>query len=386
MPKISDFSGKKVRAPKKPKKSKDGELVEKTSKLGKVHMAVFSPDSSQLVGFLVKRPDFAGVVARDDVFLAWDSFKVEEKYLLVTRPDDGLDDKARERLGIDWDRCVMWSGMDAQTVEGENLGYVSDAEFDLGTGNVLKYFVGDGGISRALVGSFEIAPSIIKGYSKGKMIVDTGGEKLELDGGFAATAGESYARAKAGAAEAGEKAGKAAGEAVDKGAYELGRMLGKAKRAIADATEDEEKPVEQAPAIEAADVHVSEPVQKLRASEDEREEAPEPKTYAPADDGNVVVRQETAGGDMPEAHAEKGTKDDAPSGSDASAAAPKAKTASAKTGAGATTTPSSKASSSTKKKSSATDGEKAARAVGKQIGRMGKMFSDFKDEYDKASK
>ena len=30
--------------------------------------------------------------------------------------------------------------------------------------------------------------------------------------------------------------------------------------------------------------------------------------------------------------------------------------------------------------------DNAAKAVGKQIGRMGKMFSLFKDEFDKASK
>ena len=343
---INDLYGRKVYVPKKAKKKKGVEPDEiKLKKLGKVHMAVFSPDGREVVGFLVTRPDVVGMVKRPDAFLAWDSFRIlDGGTLCLTREDDGLDDAARKRLGVDWDSCVMWEGMDAKTASGKKLGYVSNADFDAKTGRVGSFFVGDGGVARALVGTFQIPASMVKGYSNGCMIVDDAAANIELGGGAAAKAGEGFAKAKVKGSEAAHKAGKAAGEAVDKGSYAFGRMLGKAKRAIEDATADDEPEAKKVsaserPAVPAADVRVSEPEGKLRAAR------PEPKTYAPAPDGSANNKP--------------------------SAAQPAKKTAAKKSAA------------STAKKPAA---DNAAKAVGKQIGRMGKMFSSFKDEFDKASK
>lgn len=326
---INDLYGRKVYVPKKAKKKKGAEPDEiKLRKLGKVHMAVFSPDGREVVGFLVTRPDVVGMVKRPDAFLAWDSFRVlDDGTLCLTREDDGLDDAARKRLGIDWDSCVMWEGMDAKTTSGKKLGYVSNADFDAKTGRVGSFYVGDGGVARALVGTFQIPASMVKGYSNGFMIVDDAAANIELGGGAAAKAGEGFAKAKVKGSEAAHKAGKAAGEAVDKGSYAFGRMLGKAKRAIEDATADDE------------------PEGRLRAGADERAARLEPKTYAPAPEGSANNKP---------------------------AAVQTAKKTVAK-----------KLAAPAAKKPSA---DNAAKAVGKQIGRMGKMFSSFKDEFDKASK
>ena len=370
MLKINDLYGRKVYVPKKAKKKKGADPSEvKLSKLGKVHMAVFSPNGREVVGFLVTRPDIAGMVKRPDVFLAWDSFRVlDDGGLCVSREDDGMDDAARKRLGGDWDSCVMWAGMDAQTVGGKKLGYVSDAEYNTKTGKVARFFVGDGGMARALVGSFEIPASMVRGYSKGRMIVDDAAADIELNGGVAAKVGEGYAKAKVKGAEAAHKAGKAAGEAVDKGSYAFGRMLGRAKRAIEDATaEDEPKAKKDAeperPTVPAADVRVSAPEGKLRAGAEERASRPEPTTYAPVED-DAKKNKSAAGQKVPSA-------DGAGSGPKRPSAKPSSKQ-----------TAKSTAKPAAKKPSS----EQAARAVGKQIGRMGKMFSSFKDEFDKASK
>lgn len=345
---INDLYGRKVYVPKKAKKKKDVEPDEiKLKKLGKVHMAVFSPDGREVVGFLVTRPDVVGMVKRADAFLAWDSFRIlDDGTLCLTREGDGLDDAARKRLGVDWDSCVMWEGMDAKTASGKKLGYVSNADFDAKTGRVGSFFVGDGGVARALVGTFQIPASMVKGYSNGCMIVDDTAANIELGGGAAAKAGEGFAKAKVKGSEAAHKAGKA----VDKGSYAFGRMLGKAKRAIEDATADDEPEAKKAsaperPAVPAADVRVSEPEGKLRAGAEERAARPEPKTYAPAPDGSANNKP---------------------------SAAQTAKKTAAK-----------KPAAPTAKKPSA---DNAAKAVGKQIGRMGKMFSSFKDEFDKASK
>ena len=335
MTKISDLTGLRVLLHKKTKASKDGTVTEKYQKLGKVHNAVFSPDGGRVVGLMVKRPDAVGMIKREDAFLALDAYRhLDAKSLLVTRPEDGLDVKAQRRLGLDWDACIIWSGMDAVTVDGKSLGYVSDAEFDEKTGRVSRFLTTDGGVAHALIGSFVIGPEMVRGYRAGAMLIDPGSAPVELDGGLAGAAGEGYARAKAKGAEVGKKVGAVAGEAVDKGSFALGRAIGKAKRAISEASSAEEEPAAQAPAVEAADVRIEKPAERIAEKSVDPAAAPKkarPKTYAPAS--------------------------------------------------GAAQKPSSQPA-----RRSATTGDKVARAAGKQLGALGKMFGSFKDEFDKASK
>ena len=344
MAKIDAYQGVRVFLTKKARKDKKNPdaPAEKLSKLGKIHMSVFSPNGRQLVGFLVARPDVAGMVKREDAFLAWDSFEPCERGIVVTRPDDGLGDAARKRLGLDWDKCIMWAGMDARTRSGKVLGYVNDVEFDLKTGRAKTFYIGDGGMARALVGSFEIPAEMVIGYSAADqfMVVSDDAENLAVDGGVAAKAGTAWASAKVKGAEVGHKAGAAASEAVD-------------KRAIADATAEEPQPADPAE-IPAADVSVSAPTGTLRASEGERAANGEPVTYVP----------------VPQAPAAR-TADAAPKAD--AAAKPKVKKP----------TEAQKAAAKKKAAQASTD---AARMVGKGLGRMGKMFGSFKEEFDKASK
>lgn len=347
MLKVSELVGRRVLLAKKPKTAKDGTVTERFQKLGKVHNAVFSPSGKLVIGLMVKRPDVAGVVKRDDAFVALDSFALEGANVMVTRPEDGMDAAAVRRLGVDWDACIIWSGMDARTVDGKPLGYVSDAEFDEKNGRVQRFSTTDGGMARALLGSFVIRPEMVVGYRDGYMVVDTGGRTVELDGGLAGAAGEGYARAKAGAAQVGKKVGAAADKAVDKGSFALGRALGKAKRAISEATAEGQEDVPQAPAISAADVRVERPTEGLpeRASS-AAPDRPRPKTYAPTP-GTAQAAQKPA---------------QKPAGK---------KTAS---------------STSAAKKKPSTTGDKVAKAAGRQLGSFGKMFGSFKDEFDKARK
>ena len=323
MPRISALAGKTVLLLKKTKKDKDGSVTEKYQKFGRVRSAVFAPDGKRVVGFVVKRPDVAGMIKRGDAFLALDSFEsYDEKSVVVTRQKDGLDDAALKRLGVDWDSCIIWSGMDARTTDGKSLGYVSDVEYGERTGRVTRFFTADGGMAKALIGSFVIEPEMVRGYSNGFMVVDTGGSRVSLDGGLAGAAGEGYARAKAGASKVGKKVGAAAGEAVDKGSLALGRAIGKAKRAMSETDGND--------AVPAQDVRVEKPVGRIaektakprsaQGAQSARAKQSKPKTYAPA------------------------------------------------------------------AKKPATTGDKVARAAGKQLGAFGKMFGDFKDEFNKASK
>lgn len=337
MLRVSSLVGRRVLLHKKTSTAKDGTVTDSYTKFGRVRAALFTPDGKHVAGFVVKRPDIAGMIKRPDAFLAWDSFKsLDEKTVLVTRADDGLDDAALRRLKLDWDRCIMWSGMDAKTAAGKPLGYVSDAEYDQKTGSVTRFFTADGGMARALIGSFVITPDMVRGYRDGFMIVEPGEKSVQLDGGLAGAAGEGYARAKAGASKAAKKAGAVAGDAVDKGSFALGRALGKAKRAIADASAPEDEPP-AVPEVPAADVRVEKPVQRIAEKGAGPATAPKksaPKTYAPA--------------------------------------------AKEPTGTASKPVP--------KKKPAPSTGDKVARAAGKQLSGLGKMFGSFKDEFDKASK
>lgn len=189
------------------------------SLLGNVHQVVFAPGGKRVAGFLVRKPDVAGMIKRRDAFLALDSFVSNDLGLVVSREDGGLDEAAIERLGLNWDACIMWRGMDAKTSDGKELGWVSDVEFSAKTGEVQSFLVSDGAVAQSLVGNVVIPKDMLIGYKDGYMVVDPSVATMALDGGLAAKAGEGYARAKLG----GKKA-------VEKGAYGLGRMIGKAKK------------------------------------------------------------------------------------------------------------------------------------------------------------
>ncbi len=225
MLKISQLKGVAVYAPK----GGHGKSAGTYTRLGKIHNTVFAPDGKRVVGFFVARPDIAGMVKREDVFVALDSIAPCDGGLRVTKGDESFDAAARARLGVDWDKCLIWAGMDAKTTEDKILGFVNDAEFNSKTGEVSSFFVGDGGTAQALVGSVVIPTSMLRGYEKGFMIVAPEAARMELSGGVAGKAGESYAKAKYEGKKVAEKAGKAAGEAVDKGSKALGKQLGRTK-------------------------------------------------------------------------------------------------------------------------------------------------------------
>ena len=331
--KTTELLGAKVLLPKKPATKGKHAGEERFSKLGKIHNVVFAPfkqgQPSQVVGVMVQKPDIAGMIKQDDAFVTLESLETIEHGLCVKDPENNVDKAAIKRLNLDFDTCILWHGMEARTKSGKSLGYVSGAEFDQFTGVVSAFLVGDGAGSEALVGSFAIKPEWLLGYSNGAMVLSDEAADAQLTGGLAAKAGEGYAAAAAKASEATAKAGKAVAEATEKGAFALGKTLAKAKRAIEDATEPDAEDDSERPA----------PV----AAEDVRLEKPS-------------VEEQTAA----DKSAEKAASDKA------AASKPAAKPAS--------------------KSSTQATANKAAKGFGMQLGRMGKMFSDFKDEFDKASK
>lgn len=230
MLKVSQLMRARVYRPKKKDAEEPASLdVKELARIGQVRQVVFSPKGNRVVGVLARRPDVAGMVKREDAFVALDSFVVTDSGLVLTRGQGGLDAEAIERLGLDWDRCILWTGMDAKTTDGKELGWVSDVEFDPNGGKVEAFYVGDGSVAESLVGDVVVPVEMLVGYADGFMLVRPEAATMSLNGGLAAKAGTSYAKAKYEGKQAAEKAGKVAEEAVGKGAREVGRALGRTK-------------------------------------------------------------------------------------------------------------------------------------------------------------
>ncbi len=230
MLRVSQLMRVPVHVPKRGRNGDPRELAPADlSKVGEVHQVVFAPSGDCVVGFLVRRPDVGGMVKREDAFVALDACVANDAGLVVAR-DTGMDAPARERLGLDWDACLIWAGMDAKTSDGKELGWVSDVEFHPKSGKVSSFYVGDGGIATSLVGSLVIPADMLCGYRDGFMIVDPAVARLQLNGGLAAKAGEGYAKAKIGGRNVVARVGEMTERATGEGARNLGKMLGKAKK------------------------------------------------------------------------------------------------------------------------------------------------------------
>lgn len=322
-------------------------------RLGKVHHVVFSPEGTRVIGVLVKRPDVAGMVKREDTFVALDCLSTFEGGLIV-QGEAAMDEAAAKRLGVDLDRSIIWGGMDVVDEQGADLGYVTDISFDFDTGDLETLYVADGPLAASLVGSMPVGAEHLRGYAKGKLVVANAVHDLQLSGGLAAKAGEAAGHAQVKGRELASKAGKAADEALDKGGHALGRALGHARNSIRDAMADEEeKP--SAPAGKALDVKVEAP--KPPKAMAGTQNGAEPPLYVPAS----------------EAAASKGG---GPASAEKDAAIP-----------------AGKGSSSPKRKREEDEGpslpknvDDAARAVGRQLGKTRGMFSSFLKEFEENSK
>lgn len=210
-------------------------------KYGKVAATVFSSDGRRAVGFMIKRPDLLWMFKRSTRFLALDSFDEDEGRIYPTQGKESWDDAAIKRLNLNFDTCIIWEGMDVRTQSGTELGRVDSLEFHAKTGEVGDITVGDGLTSSALVGKLTIPVADYLGYQHGFLVVTDEAGTRALEGGLAQRAGEMSAQASYKIEQAGEKVS----QATQKGAHELGRALGKAKRATEDQRSEVMANVEQ---------------------------------------------------------------------------------------------------------------------------------------------
>ncbi|MEG2615548.1 MAG: PRC-barrel domain-containing protein [Raoultibacter sp.] len=228
-----------------------------TKRIGKVRRVVFHPQEKRCVGVIVKRPDLLWMFRRKDLFAALDSCDFVDGRLCVHNESDATDQTACKRLGIDWDRCVLWLGLPVIDENGEVFGVVGNVTLNRLTGSVKSIEADRGSTAKALLGSCEIPVALIKGFCRGKGValsqtgheneqsdtVETGAllvsnevESLTTEGGLAEKAGEATAvmgeKASQAVAKAKPKVDEAVqktGAAINKGAYATGKQISKTK-------------------------------------------------------------------------------------------------------------------------------------------------------------
>ncbi len=228
------------------------------SRIGKVDRFVFHPTERRCIGFMVKRPDLALMFHRKPLFVTLDGFRMEDGRVRIEYNDpDHQGESACKRLGVDFDKCVLWEGMPLVSVSGVDIGYAGNIQFDRHTGNVVSITVDSGATKRMLLGDKNIPANMIRGFRTGigceiatmghegrqednaplgAILISDRALEVKTEGGLAEKAGRSSARLNAKIHEASKKAQptvqevshNAKGE-MNAAAYATGRQIGRTK-------------------------------------------------------------------------------------------------------------------------------------------------------------
>ena len=139
----------------------------RTKRIGKVKSCVFHPSEKRCVGFMVKRPDLLWMFHRKDLFVALDGFDLIDGRIVVKDEGDMTGPAACRRMGIDWDRCVIWEGMPLMTIDGTAIGCVGNISFSLRSGEIESVEASNGATAKYLLGTLEVPADYIKGFKRG---------------------------------------------------------------------------------------------------------------------------------------------------------------------------------------------------------------------------
>ena len=324
-----------------------------TKRIGKVRSFVFHPKERRLIGFMVKRPDLLWMFHRKDLFVSLDGFELDDGRIVLSDDTKTRDKAACKALDVRLDDCIIWVGLPVVTESGDTLGTVGTVTFSLATGKVDSFVVNTGATANALLGTRSVPAELIRGFKRGvgtalagqyegddetpvlgAIMVDDAAADIAVEGGAAEKAGAATAVAMDKPHTAVDKAkpkvseaARAAGGAVNKGAYAAGKQIGAATGMFSDFKKEYDKA---------------------------RGPKPEKPSKDDETDGLQAIEEDVSA--------------DETQSNEASEQQPRKKQAAKK--------------ASPEKESSASEG--VGRAVGNQLKAAKGMFSAFKEEYDKA--
>ena len=246
-------------------------------RIGKVSSFVFHPRAKRCIGYIVKRPDVALMFHRKDLFVAIDGCDIVDGRIVVSDDAAATGKAACERLGVSWDDCVLWLGLPVMCQDGTAFGSVGSVTFDLTTGAVVELEVDAGLTANALLGKRRVSAEYVLGFRRGigtrllfsredRSFEDDGDEappdpshfgaiivadevkEKAVEGGIAEKAGQATAVVRVKAKDVADKAKptvdkatQAAGKAVNKGAFAIGKQIGRSKGMFAAFKEEYDK-------------------------------------------------------------------------------------------------------------------------------------------------
>lgn len=226
----------------------------KRTRIGKIHSFIFHPRKRRVIGFTIRRPDIALMMHRPELFVAYDGFDVKDGEIIISDEKGYTGSAACKRLGVEWKSCVIWQGLLLLTEDGKRCGVVGDVRFNTEDGSVVSVTADKGASAGILLGEMEIPAQYILGFKmgagdrlnsvsgddeeflQGAIIVSSEVASFQTKGGLAERAGSASAVVEHKASQVVEKAKPVAsdvthktGEAINKGAYAVGKQLSKTK-------------------------------------------------------------------------------------------------------------------------------------------------------------
>lgn len=187
-------------------------------RIGRVGDVLFAPEGARVVGFTVERPRLLLLLDRKDLYLALEGAKLEQERIVAPKRSSAWGRAAATKLGVGWDKTVIWVGMPARTRSGADLGRVRDGLFDPVTGMLEAVGLTGGLTADIAVGVRDLPASLVIGFEDGFVVFADEAAAVDTSGGAAAAAGRGVAVAKQAGSELVEQAGAAAKTAMAYGA------------------------------------------------------------------------------------------------------------------------------------------------------------------------
>lgn len=195
MPTITDIEGLPVTNAK-------GKL------LGRVNHVLFHPTEPRVVGLEVQPPAIGMVVERRPRYIALDSIELREHSVVLAADKPHSEKAAAARLGIEWERTVIWRYMPVVTDSGEELGLVRNVRFDAASGTLKRMSLTRGATSDVAIGRQVLDAALVTGFDQEHEWVRVSDEASEKgsSGGVAVPAGRGAAVVKIAAEETAKQA------------------------------------------------------------------------------------------------------------------------------------------------------------------------------------
>lgn len=197
------------------------------AELGVLEHLLYHPSAACVIGASVRPPAAMVVVKRMETFLPLESLEIVPGGVAVDLAKLPGQRAAAAGLGHDPELTVIWTGMPVAGPSGEQLGTVTDVEFDLESGEVRRMEVAGGAIADAAHGRYLVPGDAVLGYSAGAVRITREAGELEASGGLAKSAAIAAAAAARKAAEV--------GQAVEDTVVAASGAAGRAIKAVSDA-------------------------------------------------------------------------------------------------------------------------------------------------------